>query len=95
MNSVPVIRMELEGFKIALLHAMSDHQLQIDQNVQAAVEKFCTPENLAKIIEDKSHTIMREAIESEVRDFFTYGDGRKAIRAAVQKKLKEDINGQG
>lgn len=91
MNTpIPIIRMELDGFKMAFAMALHEHQLQIDANFKAAVDQFCTPENLTKIISDKANTVMRQVLEEEVQRFFSYGVGREVIREAVEKKLKEN-----
>lgn len=87
MAAVPVIRIEIEGMKHALSAMLSEHSAQLDADMQAAVEEFCRPDNIKKIVSDIAHATMKSAIEEEVRKFFSYGEGRKAVAETVKARL--------
>lgn len=91
MNGMPIIRLELDGMKIAILHAFSEFQAATDAQVKAAMEKFCSPENVQRIVERCVEQEMKHAIEREIRNFFQLGAGRKFLAAAVAKKLSESM----
>ena len=67
--------------------ALSEYTLQLDQHLQVAIDKFCTPENLASIIETEAYRTMDEIVKDEVNAWFIYGDGKQIIREAVEKRL--------
>lgn len=91
MNAVPLIRIELEGMKHAIIHAMSEHLAQMDADIQEAVNAACTPENIKKIITDTAEREIKNAITQHVQDFYRYGDGRSVIRDAVFEVLKDGV----
>lgn len=88
-RAFPVVRLEVEHMKSAILHAFTEQQLSLDKDVQEAVKRFCTPENIAAIISKATDEAIRAAIETEVRQFFAHGGGRAVIKSAVEKRLTE------
>lgn len=94
MSGIPIIRLELEGMKLAILHAFSEYQAGTDQAVKEAMEKYCSPENLARIVDQCVERELRAAIEKEIASFFQYGAGRQFLAAAVKQKLSESIGGE-
>lgn len=88
--NVPIIRLEVEGMKHAMLQALSNYHVQMDQEVKAAVEAYCTPENLSHILHKEVYQQLDFAVKEEVRRFFDYsGNGRAAVREAVENYLNE------
>lgn len=68
--------------------ALTQYQAQMDADLNAAVESFCQPDNIARIIQEAAKQALNEAIEQEVRAFFARsGEGRKAVAAAVKEAL--------
>ncbi|HDR9163648.1 TPA: hypothetical protein QDB28_004052 [Burkholderia vietnamiensis] len=70
-----------------LSRVLSDHAAQMDANIQAAVEAYCTPENLAHVVKTAARQALDSAIREEVDRFFRYGAGRKAVAAAVKESI--------
>jgi hypothetical protein len=89
MNNPPIIRIELEGMKHTIAMMLSEHLVQMDADIQAAVDAFCTPENVSKIIADTASKEIEQQIKLAVTRFYTYGDGQKAIAAAVEQTMRE------
>lgn len=90
MNStIPVIRLEVDYMKHAILHAFTAHQLQIDQDVKAALDRFCRPENIQAIVSKAVDSTLEHAIKSEIEKFYLYGAGRSVIAEAVKKRLEK------
>lgn len=89
MSTFPVLRLELQGMRQALHFAFSEHQARVDDQVNAAIDAFCTPENLARVIDEEVNRVLKEAIQGAIKSFFTYGEGRDVIRAAVNERLRE------
>lgn len=83
---LPIIRLEVEGMKYAICTALTEHAAQMDADIKAAVESYCTPENLKKIVTDSATRILDATIREEVEKFFRYnGEGRKAVAEAVKE----------
>lgn len=90
MNSIPVVRLEVEYMKHSILHAFADYQVQVDEQVKRAVDAACTPDNLQRILNAEVKQEIERAIKSEVEHFFRYGSGKDAVRAAVLAVLDND-----
>ena len=84
----PVIRLEIEGMRYAILRTFSECQAEMDANVTRVVEEYCKPDNLDRAIEKIAATAIDEAIHQYVRDFFQQGAGRESVRRAVAQRLK-------
>lgn len=67
--------------------AFREHQVKMDEDVQMAVEAYCQPANISRIINEAATTALDNAIKEEVREFFLRGDGRKAVAEAVKESL--------
>lgn len=86
-HDLPVIRLEIESMKAGILQTLSDYTARMDADIQAAVEAYCTPENITSIVQKAAADAIDEAIKSDVRHFFLYGDGRKFVKDAVNEQL--------
>lgn len=89
MKPFPVIRMEIEGMKASILHAMSQYQIDVDAYVKEALDRITSDDAIQQLVNDEAEKAIEEAVRKEVRDFFAYGNGRVAIRAAVLARLEE------
>ena len=85
----PSIRIELEYIKASLKHAFSAHQKAIAPLIDEAIERAIQPEAITGIIDHQARKYVNDAIEKEIRNFFLYGNGHKAIKTAVQQMLEE------
>ena len=84
---LPIIRLEVEGMKRTIVTALTEHSAQMDADIQAAVEYYCTPENLSKVVRQEADRQFDHAIREEVTKFFRFGDGRKAVAEAVRESI--------
>jgi hypothetical protein len=89
MNNIPIIRLEIEHMKHAMLHAFADYQIHIDETLRNAVEAFCQPDNIERIVTKQVSDSLEQAIRDEVDNFFRWGKGRAAIKAAVLARLEQ------
>ncbi len=88
-SGVPIIRLEVEGMRHAILTAFTEQAVKTDAYVRAEVERYCAPANIEQIIRTAAREALDSAIKQEVDSFFRYGEGRKAVAAAVKAKLLE------
>lgn len=89
-QTVPILRLELAGMKHTIQTALLQHAEGISGQVQAAVDKFCTYENLEAIIKQQVESVVTQTVKSEIDDYFRYGAGRAAVRAAVLESFEKE-----
>lgn len=85
--NVPIITLEIAGMRSQMKIALSQHAVQMDKNVQEAIDAYCTSENLAHIVKTAARQALDQAIREEVDKFFRYGDGHKAVATAVKESI--------
>lgn len=91
MIPVPVIRLEVEGMHHAISIALHEHQVKMDSDMQEALTKYCSPDNIKRVIDNTTQDALNRAITDEVDKFYRYGKGRTVIAEAVEKTLLEKI----
>jgi len=93
--NIPIIRLEVESMKYQICTVLSDYAAQMDEDMRQAVEDFCTPENIQRIVKTTAGRVLEQTIREEVEKFFRCeGEGRKAIAAAVKESiLKKETYG--
>jgi len=89
-RTIPIIRLEVSGMKHTILRAFSEYMTDLDSDVQAAVETYCSGENIKRVIAAVVSTEIEMAIREETHNYFRYGKGREIIKAAVARRLAED-----
>ena len=83
----PVIRLEVEEhMRHAITVALSNYTAQLDQDLQDAVEHYCTPDNLRRIIDDETSRQLDIVIREQVKNWFVFGEGREIIKQAVERR---------
>ena len=87
MNSLPIIRIEIEGMRQSILAALTERQIQMDEYVSAAINRYATAENLSRVIDAEVESAINSAIKEATASYFKYGDGRKFIVESVAKRL--------
>jgi hypothetical protein len=83
MNSLDTIPI------IELLIALGQYTNQLDETLQTAVEAYCTPENLQRVISKETDRVLDSVIREQVKNWFIYGEGREVIKEAVERKLRD------
>jgi hypothetical protein len=92
--SPPIIRIEIESMKHALNVMLSQHAALMSQEMQQAVDTFCTPERIQKLITETAHRELEGIVKDEIAAFFRYGAGRRSIRDSIQKQLNDMFPGE-
>lgn len=85
----PIIRIEIESMKRTLNTMLSERAALLSEEMQKAVDTFCTPERIEKLITETAHRELEAIVKSEISAFFNYGAGRRSIRASIQRQLDE------
>lgn len=92
MNELPLIRIEVERMKHTMLHAFNQQTLRLDMMFKEALDDTCQPEKVQNILTEAANRFIKEALETETKNYFTYGEGRKFIANKVKEKLNEELN---
>lgn len=91
MDSMPIIRLSVEGMKMSILNAFNQQHVEVDLYVQEELERFCAPENLRRVIAKHVDAVVETAIRDALESFFRYGAGKKLIVRQVLTMLGEEI----
>lgn len=87
--NIPIITLEVQAMRHTVKSALLLHAAQMDKDIQAAVDAYCTPENIGQVVRETARAEINEAVKEEVRNFFRYSpNGRKAIREAVHEHME-------
>lgn len=90
-NTLPIIKLEVEGMKHAIKVALSQHTIEIDAHIQAAINEYCTDDNLQTVIVAATKAAIDNVVKDEITRFFEYGDGRKAVSAAIEETILSHV----
>lgn len=85
--TMPIIRLEVESMRYTIVTALTQYQAQLDSDIKKAVDLYCTPENIQKVIQDVTFSTLNYVIKEEVEKFFRYGEGRTVIAESVKETL--------
>lgn len=88
----PIIKIEVQTMKQSMLHAFSQQMLGLDEMFKEALDDACQPEKVQNILTEAANKFIKEALETETKNYFTYGEGRKFIANKVKEKLNEELN---
>ena len=77
--------------KMCIQHAFDQQLLNLEGAFKEAVEQACAPERIQHLLNEAADKHIQEVIKEEVRSFFYNGEGRKAVKAAVEKRLSDDL----
>jgi pyruvate/2-oxoglutarate dehydrogenase complex dihydrolipoamide dehydrogenase (E3) component len=86
MNA-PIIRLEIEGMKHTVMHAMTQYMYQMDADIKDAIERACRPEIILALIEKTARQEIEKAVVNEVEAFYRYGEGHAVIRDVVMASM--------
>lgn len=88
--NVPIIRLEFETMKETIRFAMTQQMARIDTDINAAIDRYCTSENLQALIDDTVRQSVNQAVKEEIQSLFRFnGHGRMAINDAIKKYADE------
>jgi len=87
--NMPIVRLEVEHMKHSIQMACTEYIAKMDADIQAAVERVCTPEHISDVVCRAAKETIDKAVDEEVRSFYRYGAGREAVRKAVVDTLTE------
>lgn len=89
-QAFPVIKIEFESMRHTLRTAMTQQMARIDTDIQAAIDRYCTAENLQAIIDENVRSSVNAAVKEEIQNLFRHSaPGRAAIKEAIEEFAKD------
>ena len=82
-----MVRLTLERMEASILHAFSEYEVQLDDDIRRAVAEYCQPENIKRVIADHVKRSLDATIKEEVDRFYRYGKGREVVRRALEETI--------
>ena len=87
LNNLPTVRVEIEGMRLSLLHAITARSEEWDAMLKDAIDAALTPEAFQEAVAREARLVIDKVIRDEVEKFYRYGHGREVIRLAVEARL--------
>lgn len=88
---LPRIRMELEGMKESIVHALGMHSQEIERHVEEELSKAIEAFDFEFIVRDAANDAVAKAVRQAIETYFSYGDGHKAIEEIVNDGLRRAV----
>jgi uncharacterized phage protein gp47/JayE len=86
-----MIELRLRSMEQSIVHAFMEHAQDLGDQVDEAVKRVCTAENIQRILNDQTTSAIESAVRDEVQNFFRFGPGRSFIASSVRARLEEDL----
>lgn len=82
-----ILKLQIEHMRKAVLIAVQDYHAALDKDLRAAVEEACSDGTVSRVIREAVQRTLSTVVEEEIKHFFSYGEGRKAIAAIVAQRM--------
>lgn len=83
MEDLPKIKLEIEGMRHSIIHHFGQYQDSMSDAVEKAMDRAIAKFDYGVAVEIAAN----EIIESSIKAFFSYGEGREIIRDAIHKAM--------
>jgi hypothetical protein len=87
MNT-PLIKLEIEGMRHAIVHAFTQHNIEIEAAVNEEFRRQIEAFDFRDAVAREFAAAMNGAIRSAVERFFYQGSGRDIVEHAVESALR-------
>jgi predicted solute-binding protein len=89
--SFPIITVTVEGMKESIHHAFMERQVQLSRELQIALDRECTSENIQLYIDEVTRKAVKDAVQDAIKRWWmTSEEGRKLIEYEVSKRMEEE-----
>jgi hypothetical protein len=92
-NGMAIVELRVHGIQHTVRAALMEHEARIDRDIQLAIERCCSADNIRAVVEEQVSRAFNEVLTASIKSFFAYGDGREAIDAAVRSSLDFVVSG--
>lgn len=88
MIDMPILKLELAGFRQTMMHALADYQGEISRCVSDQVSNIVTTEYFEGFIKSQVRETVQRSVKDAIESYFMYGEGRKMIDEVVNQVFK-------
>jgi len=88
MEQLPLIRLEIEEMKHAILHHFNLYQKDVSDTVKKEIEKSIKEFDFVNAVKKATE----EILQSEIEAYFKYGEGFKMIQESIKETLNKVFN---
>jgi hypothetical protein len=93
-----LVKLELEGMRQAIVHALTVRQaevaLNVDEQVKQAIEHFDAAPLIEQEVKYAVSKAIKEAIDSAVKQLFWDEEVRKIVTVAIEQALTKALVGR-
>lgn len=86
-HDFPIIKIEIEGIKQNICHAISDNNKEINQAVENEISRAIDAIDIKSLVKSG----VQDCIQSAIKDYFNFGSGRRTIKDVVFNALNEHL----
>lgn len=91
MNGFPIIKLSVERMQQTMLHAFSQTQLDISNEVEKALKIACSQESIDSIVSIEAQKCVNEAVKEAMKKWWlTSETGQNLIKQAISEKMEEE-----
>ena len=83
MSEFPQIKLEIQEMRHAIMHHFDAYQQEVSKEVNRMIAGAIKNYDFEAEVEKAVHSILTASI----KESFAYGEGRKAVKASVEKAL--------
>ena len=87
MYEQPELRLELQNMKYTVIHALQQHNHEIEKYVEEKLKDVVDNFDYEKTIKEMANDVIRKSVENAVTSYFSYGEGNDLIKQLVAEKL--------
>jgi len=88
---VPIIRLEVEHLKDCVIKAMGIHGSELEKIISERVDEALKTLDYSGMIKE----VVTQQIRKELENYFEWGEGSKAIQAAIKELFNPPTLGGG
>ena len=90
-GTIPIITLEVEHMKHQIKVALTEYEAMLSKEIQDAVDTYCTPENVHRVVSETVKRVVDDSLKSEMHDYFRYGPGHFALLSVIRESIGKHI----
>ena len=87
MNKLPIVTIQLEHMRDNIQHAMMAHGDEVNAAVAIGVQNAIDGFDIQGAAERHTKTAVEAAIQTQISNYFDYGEGHKIIKDVINEAL--------
>ncbi len=88
LKNMPMIRLELEGMRQAILHSFLKYNSELNKAVDEALKNAVSADSFFELVDREVREAVNECVAKEIKGYFGWGEGRKMISETIEAAFK-------